>query len=115
MQNALTPEQLSEFAAFQGLTANRFAQLAQRWRENTVNLSSTNAIVLDDCYQQIIGLGPVAIALILNELRKAPEMWFPALRALTGANPITDEIRGDMKAMQAAWLRWGKEHGYLEP
>lgn len=94
--------------------ALRFRMLAARWRETTLDYSSTSKIVLDESYQQIIGLGPVAIPLILNELRRRPEHWYHALRALTGENPVSPATQGDVEAMRQAWLQWGREHGYLE-
>jgi hypothetical protein len=76
-------------------------------------MSFVQQMVLHPSYQEIIGLGPRAISLILEELRKEPDFWFWALRSLTGENPTTEEMRGDLEAMTRAWLEWGRERGYL--
>jgi len=64
-------------------------------------------------YQQIIGLGPSAIPLILRELENEPGHWFWALAALTGENPAGQGAVGNVEAMRQAWLQWGRERGYL--
>jgi len=91
----------------------RFNNLARKWKRETVNLSSIQQIVLHQAYQEIIAMGSRAIPLILNRLEKEPDFWFWALRSLTGANPVTEEIRGDVIAMTKAWLDWGRKHAYL--
>ena len=52
------------------------------------------------------------IPLILNELESEPDFWFWALRALTRANPVTDNMAGNLSTMTRIWLDWGREHGY---
>ena len=46
------------------------------------------------------------------ELKHNGGWWYPALRALTGANPVPDSARGNRALNDAAWLRWGQENGY---
>ena len=94
-------------------TERIFNELAKRWKEETVNLSSIQRISMNNAYMQIIGLGPVAIRLILNELKRAPDFWFCALRALTRTNPVPPEMSGDLNAMTKVWLDWGQKYGYL--
>jgi len=93
-------------------TEQIFNKLAKQWKEETVNLSSIQKISMNNAYLQIIGLGPVAIRLILNELERAPDFWFCALRALTRTNPVPPEMSGDLNAMTRVWLDWGQKHGY---
>lgn len=102
IEAGLTDEQLEQ----------TFRQLANKWKDETINLSSMQQMTLRPSYQQIIGLGPRAIPLILNELKSEPDFWFWALRALTRANPVTDNMAGDLSAMTKVWLDWGHEHGY---
>jgi hypothetical protein len=90
----------------------RFEELASRWREETELLSSTEAIVRHPAYQQIIGLGKPALPLILADLAKTSDLWFHALFAITGENPIPPEIRGNVRKMAEIWLAWGERHGY---
>jgi hypothetical protein len=64
-------------------------------------------------YQQILELGPPVLPLLLRDLTHRPEHWFLALHALTGANPVASEDRGNLRAMAAAWIAWGHAAGYL--
>lgn len=90
----------------------RFQGLAAQWRRETRHLSLMSDIVLNTAYQQIIGMGKPAIALILQDLQREPDHWFWALRSITGENPIQPEDRGYMAQMAEAWLAWGRQHGY---
>lgn len=90
-----------------------FNTLAERWKQETRLLSSTSAIATHPAYQRIIGLGPQVIPLILAELQREPGHWFWALAALTGENPVPPADQGRMPAMTAAWLKWGRENGWI--
>ncbi len=91
----------------------KFCDLAATWKEETNLKSSLIEISLHPAYQEIIGMGKIVIPLILQELEREPDHWFWALRALTGIDPVRPSERGNMKAMTDAWLKWGKENGYL--
>ena len=91
----------------------RFAVLAARWYQETAALSSVSQIAMHPAYQEIIGMGPDVVPLILHELQKKPGHWFWALRAITGEDPVEPEQRGKIREMTAAWVRWGKERGYI--
>ncbi len=92
--------------------AATFRELADRWRAETLYLSSTTEIATHPAYQRIIGLGPQVIPLVLGELAARPGHWFWALAALTGADPVPSADRGNRPAMAEAWLRWGRENGW---
>jgi hypothetical protein len=64
-------------------------------------------------YQEIVAMGQEVVPLLLRDLEQEPDHWFAALGAITGAQPVPPEDRGDIEKMAAAWLRWGKDHGYL--
>lgn len=91
----------------------RFLLLKKQWENNTAHLSSLTEIAMHPIYQQIIGMGPVAISLILDEMKRKPGHWFWALRAITGEDPVLPEQRGRIKQMTEAWLQWGKKQGYV--
>jgi hypothetical protein len=108
-------ERLEEFSDSRSVPlalSHRFEALATQWRRETRHLSLMNDIVLNSAYQQIIGMGKPAIALILKDLKQQPEHWFWALRSITGENPIRPEDRGRLPQMTEAWLEWGRQHGY---
>jgi len=91
-----------------------FKELAGQWRADTKLLGTVRQKARHPAYQQIIGMGVPALPLILEDLQEHPLTdWFWALNAITGANPITAAIAGDMEAMAAAWITWGKKAGYL--
>ncbi len=92
----------------------RFNNLKEEWKESTFMLSSVTEIAMYPSYQQIIGMGPTAIPMILLSMRQEPDHWFWALNAITGENPVHIEDRGKIKKMTDAWLDWGKKHLYLE-
>ena len=92
-------------------TEELFQSLAQQWRAETAHLSLILKKVTHPAYQRIIGLGPVAIPLILRELELKPGFWFWALQALTGEDPAPPDATVDETVQ--AWLQWGKEHQYL--
>ena len=102
--NLETPDELLE--------AQKFQMLAKQWRDETRHLPLMSDVVLNAAYQQIVGMGTPAIPLILQELRNQPDHWFWALRSITGENPVSPADRGHVSKMAAAWLKWGREHGY---
>jgi hypothetical protein len=91
----------------------RFLMLKEEWEADTAHLSSITEIAMHPAYQQIIGMGPIAIPLILSEMKKQPSHWFWALKSITGEDPVLQEHRGKIFQMAEAWLRWGREQGYL--
>jgi len=93
--------------------AIKFYELKSRWEAETAILSSIIEIAMHPAYQQIIGMGPIVIPLILAEMEKRPEHWFWALKSITGENPVLPEHRGRVKEMTKAWLNWGREQGYI--
>lgn len=90
----------------------RFQELLQRWKRERGPYSYTRQLVAHPAYQQIIGLGEPAVALILRELEASPDHWFWALSAITGQDPVRPENRGKLRLMAADWIRWGRARGY---
>jgi hypothetical protein len=90
----------------------KFQRLSAIWRAETCYLSSTTAMVNHPAYQEIIALGPAVVPLVLRELQERPALWFGALHALTGADPMDPADRGKVRKIAEAWLRWGREQGY---
>jgi hypothetical protein len=90
----------------------RFHELVAAWKRDRGPHSSSARLAEHPAYQQIIGMGPEAVPLLLRELEKEPDHWFRALHALTGANPVPPQSSGRVREMAEAWLRWGREQGY---
>ncbi len=85
-----------------------FRTLAQQWKEACGLLSSTTAMVSHPAYQAIIALGQPAVPLLLAELAREPVHWFEALKAITGEDPVAPRDWGNIPAMAAAWVAWGR-------
>ena len=92
---------------------DRFQRLRAQWKEQSRFLSNTAQMSMLGPYQRIIGMGTAAVPLILEELRREPDHWFWALESITEENPVPPEDAGRVKAMTAAWIRWGTERGFL--
>ncbi len=83
-----------------------FDTLALQWRNAVMNVSSPTEMAMHPAYQRIIGMGPDAVPLIIAEMKKSPDWWFWALRALTGDDPVPEASRGRLAQMTQAWLEW---------
>ena len=90
----------------------RFRLLAAAWDRDTALLSSMSEANSHPAYQEIIGLGPEVVPLLLRDLEENHTHWFAALRAITGANPVPKSAAGNVPKMTEAWLRWAKDNGY---
>jgi hypothetical protein len=90
-----------------GTTEEAFRRLAAQWQAETEFQSSITRIAMHPAYQRIIGMGPVALPLILRDLEATQAPWFWALRAITGTDPVSEDDRGYIDRMVRAWTRWG--------
>ena len=90
----------------------RFQRLVFEWKSATAGLSSPRAIMEHPAYPQIIALGEPILPLIFRDLQDNGGWWYPALRTLTGANPVPADAQGRPELNDAAWLRWGQANGY---
>lgn len=92
---------------------DRFAELVSEWRRGTGGLSSPRAIVGHSAYQEIIQMGEPVLPMIFRELQENGGWWYPALRTLTGQNPVPEEAKGRPPPNREAWLDWGRRNGYI--
>lgn len=90
---------------------SRFDALAAQWRQETEFASAPGVLFMHPAYQEIIGLGPAVVPLILQDLAETSDHWFWALRAITGADPVPPEERGYVERMAERWLQWGRAAG----
>ena len=87
----------------------RFRRLADQWLAATVNMSMIDDMITHPAYLEIIGMGPSALPLLLDELERAPNHWFAALIAVSGGqNPVEEDEAGDLDKMTEAWMRWAQ-------
>ena len=97
----------------QRASQKQFNRLAEQWTRETGHESFIQRAALHPAYQQIIGMGPRVIPLILRDLEETHRQWFWALRAITGQSPIPDESKGNVRKMTEAWLDWGRLNHYI--
>ena len=88
---------------------DNFYKLAQQWKTERQHGSDILEMVIHPAYQRIIGMGPNAIPLLLEQLEQKPDHWFWALYALTEVDPVPPDSQGRLKEMAEAWLDWGKK------
>jgi hypothetical protein len=89
----------------------KFQDLVPQWKSERRAMSSITEIALCPAYQSIIGMGEAAVPFIMKQLvleGNDPDQWFWALRAITGADPVKDEDRGNHLKMAQAWLQWAR-------
>lgn len=87
----------------------KFQQLVEQWQTERGAMSSITEAVICPAYQSIVGMGESALPFIVAQLRSEgdePDQWFWALKAITGADPVRPEDRGNYLRMSAAWLEW---------
>lgn len=92
-----------------------FHRLADKWERETLNMSSLKDRIEHPAYQAIISMREIALPLILERLKEQGGYWFPALRAITKADPVPPEARGNMRQMRAAWMEWASSRDHTVP
>jgi hypothetical protein len=118
-QQAVLPEAqpIAEYlAARRARNAAKFQALTLEWQQQHAAMSSITEMASLPAYQKIIGLGEDAVPMILAQLKDEgaePDQWFWALRALTDADPVPPEDRGNSMKMAQAWIAWGENLGYV--
>jgi hypothetical protein len=94
----------------------RFNELVAEWRE-AVQWFSTFKLRYDHpLYQEIIALGWPAVPLLMRELERdlkdneGPHNWFPALRGITGEDPLNrKDCPESPLEMAKLWLIWAQK------
>jgi hypothetical protein len=88
-----------------------FERLVEQWELETQFLSDLDARYAHPAYQRIIEIGWTVVPFLLARLRTRPDFWFHALRAITGANPVSTRNSGRLVAMANEWIAWGHSSG----
>lgn len=90
----------------------RFRRLEAKWMNETGHLSSYTAIISHAAFREIVSMGEAAVPLMLRDLKERPRLWVWALPEITGTDPVSPDDAGKVAKMTAAWLQWGRDHGY---
>lgn len=91
----------------------QFRELADQWERETVLLSNSAQAAAHPAHRQIVSMGEPVVPLILERMRLQGGHWFHALAEITGAAPVASGERGNIAAMQQAWLDWGVRNGLV--
>ena len=88
----------------------RFEELAKTLEEDAlIGLDSTGRHMRDHpARAEIVRMGPEAVPLILNRMRKHRLHWHETLREITGEDPVPREDWGRIRKMDQAWLTWAE-------
>jgi hypothetical protein len=89
-----------------------FQALADQWRRETAHFSYLPQKYHHAAYQKIVAMGTRAVPLILRRLKEEGGWWFEALAAITLEDPARDAA--GYEGGKDAWLRWGKERGFID-
>ncbi|MCY4613012.1 MAG: hypothetical protein OXB94_05250 [Nitrospira sp.] len=101
----------AEVIARSDALSEQFRHLAEIVREECAHLSSIREIVMHPAYQQIVGMGPQVLPLLLRELEVRPGHWFWALRAIVKEDPVHSDHQGVVAEMTQDWLNWARRKG----
>jgi hypothetical protein len=74
----------------------RFEQLFQQWKKETLMTSNGDEIIGHPAYRKIIALGKQVVPFILIKLQEDPQHLFHALFKITGENPIHPSHAGQL-------------------
>jgi hypothetical protein len=107
--NAIIGGRVSPFASIEEKFQALVSECASLRRQG-----SSIDIFANDAYGQIAALGPPVVPLLLNEMQKQSGHWATALTWITGHDPVTKDILGNLRAIREAWIRWGIEHGHIK-
>ncbi len=97
-----------------------FNVLADKWEKETAFYSFMGQMAQHYSYQLILKMGEEAIPLILRRIERQGGLWYHALESISGI-PSPSGIAKlntegwhtvNVKAVNAAWLEWGREQGY---
>jgi hypothetical protein len=88
-----------------------FKSHVEKWKRATLQLSSLTKMIAHPSYMRIIGMGPVILPFLFKQLKERPDHWLVALNSITGTDPAPIDSTFEMAV--EAWLRWGRERGYL--
>ena len=92
---------------------SRFRKLVEKWRAQTIYMSSIDEIVEHPAFQEIVAMGEDIIPEILGEIRYQPDLLFLALQIITGENPMSQTGKGDVLAAVDAWLQWANRNNVV--
>lgn len=83
-----------------------FQANVRQWLDDSLFDSLPHRMKAHASYKAIIAQGEKVVPLVAGELRRKPTFLFLVLEDLTGADPVSEESYGDLRATVEAWLAW---------
>jgi hypothetical protein len=83
-----------------------------KWRSETYYVSSPSELRKHRSFRAIVRMGEPVVPLIIDDLKQSPSLLSLALGEITGESVVPDDARGNVKAMAAAWIAWGRRNGF---
>lgn len=89
--------------------------LSDRLRNKTRLLSSIQSMTKMPEFDKLLEYGDDTVRYILHKMRmhSVITVWFPLLKRITGADPVSEHERGNVRVMRERWVAWGQEHGFF--
>ncbi|MEO0463272.1 MAG: hypothetical protein AAF127_09085 [Pseudomonadota bacterium] len=69
-------------------------------------MSSIDDMLAVPSFDILVDYGYAALPKIIDHMDKEPSLLGLAAAKIVGDSPITDKIRGDVRAMTGAWIGW---------
>lgn len=91
----------------------KFKELVEVWEAATLFSSRLKDKSAHPVYKEIVGMGHPIVPFILQDLVQKPSWLVIALFGITKQNPIKKEHKGVLPKMVEDWLKWGKQHQYV--
>ncbi|QHD65753.1 hypothetical protein GS397_00820 [Sphingobium yanoikuyae] len=87
-----------------------FTPLADALTDATRWASSVSAIKRHPAFTALVAMGKPAAVKIIERLRAGDirVQWFPILKAITHADPVPADKRGNLPEMAHAWVLWAE-------
>lgn len=87
---------------------DKFNKHVLGWKQHKRHSSLSSEICSGEDYEAILDLGSDCVPFILKSMKTEADLWFLALRELTGCDPIPLDHYGDINLMTQDWLEWEK-------
>lgn len=88
---------------FDHIRSRRIPELITEYKKQKAILSAVHQIVKLPVYQELVSLGILCMPYILEDMEQNGTDWHPVLVSITGDNPITEEIAGQIPEMVKRW------------
>ena len=93
-------------ARTQRANSDEISRAIEQWMNETAFMSSIDQMKRLESFRRIIGFGSSALPAIIASLSAKPSLLGVVAAEIAGEDPVTEEIKGDVRAMAGAWIGW---------